>query len=149
MPINPGWPLRNILALIAYQFKDLLSGLNVLCWRDGTKDGQRRVGHSLLFTIKNVSMDGIEQPRNRLGWEKNERGKLGPRTVNLLATMDPEQLAESAVDLNLKLMKWHLLPELYVDVTQNIKGLLLGARTLGCYFARTLTVIFFKAIKYN
>ena len=148
MPTNPGWPLRNLLALIAYHFKDFMSGLYVLCWRDGTRDGQRRVGHSLLLTIKNVSMDSIEQPPKCLGWEKNERGKLGPRTVNLSATMDPERLAESAVDLNLKLMKWRLLPELDLDVTQNTKCLLLGAGTLGCYVARTLMVIFkqFNAI---
>ena len=144
MPTNPGWPLRNLLALIAYHFKELLPGLNVLCWRDGTRDGQRRVGHSLLLTIKNVGVElDIERPPKCLGWEKNERAKLGPRTVNLSATMDPERLAESAVDLNLKLMKWRLLPELDLDITQKTKCLLLGAGTLGCYVARTLMVTYY------
>ena len=65
---------------------------------------------------------------------------MGPRLVNLAATMDPERLAETAVDLNLKLMKWRLLPELNLDVTRQTKCLLLGAGTLGCYVARTLMV---------
>ena len=141
LPSNPGWPLRNILALIYYQRKELLPGLPVLCWRDLTREGQRRVNHSLLLKIKDYSCDEntTELPKC-VGWEKNDRGKMGPRLVNLAATMDPERLAETAVDLNLKLMKWRLLPELNLDVTQQTKCLLLGAGTLGCYVARTLMV---------
>lgn len=139
LPSNPGWPLRNILALIYYHRKELLPGLPIVCWRDVTRDGQRRVNQSLLLKIKDYSCDEetAELPKC-LGWEKNDRGKMGPRLVNLAATMDPERLAETAVDLNLKLMKWRLLPELNLDVTRQTKCLLLGAGTLGCYVARTL-----------
>ena len=146
LPTNPGWPLRNILALICHQKKELLSGLPVVCWRDITRDGQRKVGHSLLLKIKDYAVDLAEEttePPKCLGWEKNDRGKMGPRLVNLAATMDPERLAETAVDLNLKLMKWRLLPELDLDITQQTKCLLLGAGTLGCYVARTLMVHYF------
>ena len=141
LPTNPGWPLRNLLALLAHHHKEHLVGLSILCWRDGVRDGQRRVGSSLLIEIKDViyptESDSIPKC---LGWEKNERGKLGARMVNLSNSMNPERLAESAVDLNLKLMKWRLLPELNLDLIQNTKCLLLGAGTLGCYVARTLMV---------
>ncbi len=142
LPTNPGWSLRNLLALIAHHHKDQLTNLSVLCWRDGVRDGQRRVGNSLLIKIKDVVFSGETGEENPkcLGWEKNERGKLGARMVNLSNSMDPERLAESAVDLNLKLMKWRLLPELNLDSIQNTKCLLLGAGTLGCYVARTLMV---------
>ena len=136
---NPGWPLRNLLALIAYHHKDLLPGLSVLCWRDGTRDGRRFVSKSLLFTIKSAAFD-TDQPKC-VGWEKNERGKMGPRVVNLSAMMDAKKLAESAVDLNLKLMKWRLLPEIDLDACHSAKCLLFGAGTLGCNVARGLMVI--------
>lgn len=75
-----------------------------------------------------------------VGWEKNPAGKLGPRMADLAPMMDPTRLADQAVDLNLKLMRWRILPALDLDKMAGTKCLLLGAGTLGCYVARTLMV---------
>lgn len=143
LPTNPGWPLRNLLALIAYHRNDLLPGMTVLCWRDGTRDGHRTVARSLLLKIKEATFDlsdSTDQQPKCVGWEKNERAKMGPRFVNLSAVMDSKRLAESAVDLNLKLMKWRLMPEIDLDACHSAKCLLVGAGTLGCNVARGLMV---------
>ena len=50
------------------------------------------------------------------------------------------RLADQAVDLNLKLMKWRIAPGLDLERIKNTKCLLLGAGTLGSYVARNLMV---------
>ena len=55
------------------------------------------------------------------GWEKNLKGKSGPRFLDLSPHMDPTKLADSAAELNLSLMKWRLLPALNLDVIKGSK----------------------------
>jgi len=52
--------------------------------------------------------------------------------------MDPQRLADQAVDLNLKLIKWRIAPNLDLEKIKETKCLLLGAGTLGSYVARKL-----------
>jgi ubiquitin-like modifier-activating enzyme ATG7 len=73
-----------------------------------------------------------------VGWERNSSGKLAPKLADLGPLMDPLRLADQAVDLNLKLMRWRILPEINLEKIQSTRCLLLGAGTLGCYVARTL-----------
>ncbi|KAL5004908.1 hypothetical protein ScPMuIL_018364 [Solemya velum] len=135
---NPGWPLRNLLTLFAYHWAKIQNKVEVVCFRDRTKDGVREISHSIVLTLDISSTNSIEECPQCIGWEKNERQKMGPRMVNLSASMDPKRLAESAVSLNLKLMRWRLLPELDLDKISRTKCLLLGAGTLGCNVARCL-----------
>lgn len=54
--------------------------------------------------------------------------------------MATSRLADQAVDLNLKLIKWRIAPGLELEKIKHTKCLLLGAGTLGCYVARNLVV---------
>ncbi|CAH7671090.1 hypothetical protein BY996DRAFT_4576611 [Phakopsora pachyrhizi] len=135
-----GWPLRNILAKIFVQNGSSGQRFNVIAYRDPVGSNQSySVTRSLLLKVElpeQVSHDG-NRP-SAIGWEKNSVGKLGPRMADLAPMMDPKRLAEQAVDLNLKLMRWRILPELDLEKISSTRCLLLGAGTLGCYVARTL-----------
>ncbi|XP_066283874.1 ubiquitin-like modifier-activating enzyme ATG7 [Branchiostoma lanceolatum] len=135
---HPGWPLRNLLALVAYNWSDRIDELEILCFRDRVREGVRDSSHSLLLQVNMAAVQSLTECPKCVGWEKNQKGKLGPRMVNLSASMDPARLAESAVDLNLKLMRWRLLPSLDLDKIGSCRCLLLGSGTLGCNVARCL-----------
>ena len=133
----PGWPLRNYLTLIAYHWaKKLSEVVDVICFRDRTQHGQRSIGHSLYLRVDVKSISSC--PQACTGWEKNRKNKFGPRCVNLADSMDPVKLAESSVSLNLKLMRWRLVPSLNLEKISATKCLLLGSGTLGCNVARAL-----------
>ncbi|XP_028401486.1 ubiquitin-like modifier-activating enzyme ATG7 [Dendronephthya gigantea] len=133
---NPGWPLRNFIAFISFHWGNDLKSIRVICYRDRVRCGVREISHSIIVEFDTVSFQ-TDFPKC-VGWEKNHRQKLGPRMVDLSSTMDPNKLAESAVDLNLKLMRWRLMPELDLEKIAQTKCLLLGAGTLGCNVARLL-----------
>uniref|UniRef100_A0A8B9L381 Ubiquitin-like modifier-activating enzyme ATG7 n=1 Tax=Astyanax mexicanus TaxID=7994 RepID=A0A8B9L381_ASTMX len=137
---HPGWPLRNFLVLLASKWGPQLDVVEVLCFRDRTLQGARSVQHSIVFQVRlpgGKDVNAVACPKS-VGWEKNPKGAMGPRIVNLSECMDPKRLAESSVDLNLKLMRWRLVPSLDLDKVVSTKCLLLGAGTLGCNVARTL-----------
>lgn len=137
----PGWPLRNLLTLAIVQWRS--QNVQVLCYRE--KKGQADLDQCLIgdITLPELPVsDGQMQIPEAVGWEyivqQKVAPKLGPKMVDLAASMDPARLAQSAADLNLKLMRWRLLPSLDIDLLSNTKCLLLGAGTLGCQVARGL-----------
>ena len=87
--------------------------------------------NSLLWTLdlSNVEFDitktKLSQPRKLM-------------ELDLKSFMDERSLIKDAVDLNIKLMKWRLLPRLDIPKIQSKKCLLFGAGTLGCQLARNL-----------
>ncbi|KZO99225.1 E1-like protein-activating [Calocera viscosa TUFC12733] len=138
---NPGWPLRNLLSHISSRQPGKPLSLNILSWRDGDRPtGNRRWASryaKIDLRAAAALAEGAKRP-TAVGWERNAAGKLGPRMADLAPMMDPARLADQAVDLNLKLMRWRILPELNLEKVAETRCLLLGAGTLGCYVARTL-----------
>ncbi|KAK8056869.1 hypothetical protein PG993_002096 [Apiospora rasikravindrae] len=133
---NPGWPLRNLLMLIRERFR--LSKVQILCYRD--MQSRRHEARSIVLPL---SMDAAEvteltEMPKVTGWERNHAGKLGWRSVSLAESIDPTRIADQSVDLNLKLMKWRIAPDLHLDRIRGTKCLLLGAGTLGSYVSRLL-----------
>ncbi|KAF4511799.1 hypothetical protein G6O67_001009 [Ophiocordyceps sinensis] len=135
-PEGPGWPLRNLLVLIRQRFR--MRRVQILCYRDTW--ARRHEGRSVVLTVEMgpvANMELTEMPKVT-GWERSRNGKLQAQLANLGEYMDPSRLADSSVDLNLKLMKWRLAPDLDLDRIKNSKCLLLGAGTLGGYVSRNL-----------
>ncbi|KAL6247402.1 Autophagy protein 7 [Rhinocladiella similis] len=144
-PVAPGWMLRNLLVLVRQRWK--LSKAQILCYRE--IPSRRDAARSVIFTME-VSKQG-KSPSSQseagaaaasmpkvVGWERNASNKLTGRMADLTEYMDPKKLADSSVDLNLKLMKWRISPNLDLDKIKQTKCLLLGAGTLGSYVSRNL-----------
>jgi ubiquitin-like modifier-activating enzyme ATG7 len=145
---NPGWPLRNLLILIRHRWH--LNDAQIMCYRDTHL--RRDQPNSLILQLRSdealdpmaASIDSLDgRPKTPklpkvTGWERTEAGKLSSRNVDLSEYMDERKLADQAVDLNLKLIKWRIAPNIDLDVIKNCKCLLLGAGTLGTYVSRTL-----------
>ncbi|KAA6418534.1 MAG: ubiquitin-like modifier-activating enzyme atg7-like [Trebouxia sp. A1-2] len=133
-PNHPGWPLRNMLLMAAKRWQ--VTTLTVLCVRD--QRGKLDSARSLCLSVVLPSIPSDWEPSGVVGWEANSTGKLAPCQVDLGPSMDPHRLAESAVTLNVSLMRWRAAPSLGIDRLQDLKVLLLGAGTLGCAVARVL-----------
>ncbi|GFY88970.1 ThiF family protein [Actinidia rufa] len=148
LPNNPGWPLRNLLALICSRWK--LEKVYFFCYREnrGFADlSLSLIGEALISVsqgfleyINNICLgwkDHQHMPY-AVGWEFN-RGKKVPRCISLAKSMDPTRLAISAADLNLKTYEMACFtifePKHLMSAA---KCLLLGAGTLGCQVARML-----------
>ncbi|KAJ1892050.1 Autophagy protein 7 [Kickxella alabastrina] len=127
---RPGWPLRNLLAWLRYTHADV-SKIRVLCLRDA-------VAESIVVDINVTAATELKADRQVSGWERNERDRLAPRVADLSAAMDPVLLAESALDLNLQLMRWRLAPSVDLAKVAGTRALLVGSGTLGAYTARAL-----------
>lgn len=135
-PDSPSWPLRNLLVLIRQRYR--MNKVKILCFRDS--QARRHEARSIILPLSTDPTGSTEPAKmpDVIGWERDTSGKLRARIANLAEHMDPTRLANQAVDLNLKLMKWRLAPNLDLDTIKNTKCLLLGAGTLGSYVSRNL-----------
>jgi len=151
-----GWTLRNLIAYVTLRLR--MSGVvNIISFRPSVTRRLDRSNispfvkddydSSLMLKIQLPEPQDYEWPSkdgskessyNCMGWELNARGKPGPRSVNLAPLLSSAHLAKQATDLNLKLMKWRMIPNLDLTLLSNMNVLLLGAGTLGCSVSRTL-----------
>ena len=131
-PKHPGAPLRNFLARLSQSRSGQVS---IIAIKDVISANNVNLVNSVVFT---VTLPEVPMEPDIVGLEPNAKGKLGPRIADLRPHMDPRMLAESSVSLNLKLMRWRLLPEIDLETVKNTKCLLVGSGTLGCQVARNL-----------
>nr|XP_021186875.2 ubiquitin-like modifier-activating enzyme ATG7 [Helicoverpa armigera] len=143
---NPGWPLRLFLAALIDHCPTLLgASINVLALRANYTAG---VDNSRLYTVKVPQEVKPVESAGWVGWERNDKGNFGPKLANMSASLDPAVLAETSSDLNIKLMKWRLVPDIDVDIMKRTRCLLFGAGTLGCHVARDLLAWGFRHITF-
>uniref|UniRef100_A0A6G1SQD4 Ubiquitin-like modifier-activating enzyme ATG7 n=1 Tax=Aceria tosichella TaxID=561515 RepID=A0A6G1SQD4_9ACAR len=144
-PVHPGWPLRNYLALISVQYQ--LTQVRIIRIRRGSPanpQSKLELQQSMVLSVTYGKAEhSILEPKNLqcpivTGWERNESLQMAPKRVNLESVLNPKKIAEDAVNLNLRLMKWRLVPTLNLEGIANTKCLILGCGTLGCHIARGL-----------
>jgi len=125
----PGWPLRNILVMISRVLK--FEKIRVICIRSklGSVDAQR----SLVLSVRLGSISSLDDVKFVHSWYG-----MQPSAANLGSALDPRKIADSAVDLNVQLMKWRAVPTLVPEKISKARCLLLGSGTLGCSVARCL-----------
>lgn len=113
---------------------NFLTALSIYGFNKITVNIYRSNGQSLKLDLENIETDTSKVS----GWERTLQNKLGPKLSDLSSLIDPVKLAEQSVDLNLKLMKWRIVPELDLEILKTKRFLLLGSGTLGSYISRAL-----------
>lgn len=85
LPQHPGWPLRNALHYLSstHNCRDI----NVVALREGA--GCSKEARVWLPSAETAQ---TKEEWKAVGWEKNEKGKLGPRVLDLGASLDPARL---------------------------------------------------------
>lgn len=100
----------------------------MICVRD--TGGRTDPSRSLLLSVQlpDIPEDWCsESTPGAVGWEANAQGVLRPSKVDLGPVMSPLALAQQAVDLNLRLMRWRAAPGLDINKMSDAKCLILGA----------------------
>ncbi|KAI7694920.1 hypothetical protein SSS_05711 [Sarcoptes scabiei] len=85
-----------------------------------------------------------------IGWERNKKlnNRLIPNHINCSSILDPKIMASDALSLNLKLMKWRLVPRLDLDLIHQSRCLIIGSGTIGCNIGRLLVAWGFNQITF-
>lgn len=136
-PEAPGYPLRNLLVVVARHWP---GQRRILAFRDPhlAARGASTATRSVVFSVdcsEAAASAALADPAPKevliAGWSKIQN-------FDLTAFLDKKRVAADAVDLNVKLMKWRLLPDMDPGKMNELRFLLLGSGTLGCGVARSL-----------
>ena len=143
-PLLLPWHYRNLLALVGLRFR---WASYVRCVLVGSAMPPLLVDLRMtpptalaaLVRERRPATGPLLRSITAVGWQADRRGVLAPRALQLRdASSDIASVAESALQLNLALMRWRMLPELDLESISALRCLLLGAGTLGCHLARSL-----------
>lgn len=138
-PKYPSWFMRNLLFAIGYTIEDSIK-LDIIYYRDNGYN----IDNSILIntTLEPILTDDLEfknyKPLYYAGFAKNSMGKFQPSVTDLSTSLSPDKMAKSALNLNTKLMKWKISPDLDLDTITDKTCLLIGSGTLGSHVARNL-----------
>ncbi|XP_041785645.1 ubiquitin-like modifier-activating enzyme atg7 isoform X6 [Anopheles merus] len=143
----PGWQFRQFLTYLVIT-SPALAEQGIKCIRiTGGTASELQFSEMRIYLPKHVS--NVNSLSSWVGWESDENGKYLPRLTSLNNSMSPKRLAENAINLNLKLMKWRLVPSINLTGISRTKCLLLGAGTLGCNVARSLLIVMNAALGFD
>lgn len=138
---HPSWLVRNFLFTLSYHITRPIM-LSLICYREnevGVIDDSPCFDiyiNPLLTTELVLDNDNVPLYHNGFVQLSSKAGKPGLRDIS--SSMDVNKLTESALNMNNKLMKWNVAPNLDLDNIAYKKCLLIGAGTLGCHVARNL-----------
>ncbi|VDM59203.1 unnamed protein product [Angiostrongylus costaricensis] len=135
VPGCAGWPLRNLLAAVAY-FKRTWRWCSFISLRGVHRLSEFKISWD--ETEVCCFYNGATQLPASVGWERNSEGKLLSQFVDMRQQFDPKKLMEQSIELNLSLIKWRLVPEMQLVRCTSLKVLIFGAGTLGSNIARCL-----------
>lgn len=90
----PGWPLRNLLCLLFhncfdFSYKNILKFISIR---------GMNIKNSVIYTVRTKTVNDEKMLRAELfngklvGWESNDKGKMGPNVADLSDIMDPVRL---------------------------------------------------------
>lgn len=100
------------------------------------------------FYVEIKFMKDPHQKGQVLKYKEVDLGEVKRQVMSLKEQLEPKTISENAVDLNLKLMKWRMIPSLDLDILKQSSCLLLGSGSLGCQVSRNLLSWGFRKITF-
>ena len=99
----------------------------------------KKEGNVIIFkSVRIVPTSQVRVVSSWVKWPVETGGFTTVQCVDLKRFLDPVYIASESVQLNVKLIKWRLIPQLEPEKMSSLRFLLIGAGTLGCSVARCL-----------